>query len=965
MTQSYRSGKNTPCPICGRTKDSDCAIDPADNGGQKVRCHTHIDQDAEVAGFVYQGATDCGTWGLYFTQSDRDKKEVRSRSKAEYFYTELDQDGELQPVVRVTRSDDGSGKKNVFQSSYVKGEWVNGITMGTSCRIHLYRIFDRINQRAKAEGSPIVIVEGEGKADLLLSMGIAATTSIGGAGKWRRYGHQNYLRDLEGAEVVLCPDRDLPGIKHMREIAAETGATKWIYSYPDSPLWAKLPEKGGVDIADWVADYRLSAEQVLGAIEGERSAEKEQQNTNTTASDVDDQPTLPPALNPADEVTISTIDNHIYCRLFGAGRGTYITINDAFYHYDNRGYWVRQDDRRIYKLIGQQCRAAYKVRRDAKGLTREITYPYAKDGSMKSAFNFSRSLLDRTSDLPYNNHLMCFENGVVDVRTGELHPHDPKHFLTSAIAAPYIKDAECPEAFRSFVASAFGEELIEVVQAVTSMLLDPTAHYGRFVHLIGQSGSGKGTMLRLWLEMFGIENTRSINSFSEIETAEGRHHHLTGVRLCALPDVGGYMRGLKSFYELTDNGPMSGRALYSPSAYQTQWHTRFVIASVDHLQIENSGDGWDRRVIPLPTKPRSGAMNPRLFEELSAVKGEIVSWALSIPRERREWILANLSLYERIETAMADASISGDPVRYFVDLCLRPTPSGEASISIQNHMLHTWYEAFCLVHGYQRMSMSRFVSHLKTILPNQFQPRKRALVADNPDRPWVPAHWTGLKVLPTVFESAEDGSVRCIKSDCVEGGLAAFVHAKNTNGITVNSTGTFEKYRAVQGEDADPVLFESQSRQGFQELSTGSTGSTGSFQSVEKSCDDQDNFAQNSDELSYQASKTANKYRILPSDPVLPVLMGQESANPDISGVSGNAKNQDLPCTQQTDPVLPCTVRREHFEIGQQVGVQGSHHSGVVKNTRYVAGVVQYLVDGKGFSGWKSIDQIYPLPQAG
>jgi hypothetical protein len=32
----------------------------------------------------------------------------------------------------------------------------------------------------------------------------------------------------------------------------------------------------------------------------------------------DDQPTLPPELDPADEVTISTIDNHIYCRLFGA-----------------------------------------------------------------------------------------------------------------------------------------------------------------------------------------------------------------------------------------------------------------------------------------------------------------------------------------------------------------------------------------------------------------------------------------------------------------------------------------------------------------------------------------------------------------------------------------------------------------------------------------------------------------------
>jgi phage/plasmid-associated DNA primase len=126
---------------------------------------------------------------------------------------------------------------------------------------------------------------------------------------------------------------------------------------------------------------------------------------------------------------------------------TYITVNDTFYCYTERGYWVRQDDRKVYKLIGHQCRKAYKVRRDAKGLAREVTYPFAKDGSMKSAFNFSRSLLDHTSDLPYNSHLMCFQNGVVDARTGELQPHDRAHFLTSAITTSYVKGAQCPEGF--------------------------------------------------------------------------------------------------------------------------------------------------------------------------------------------------------------------------------------------------------------------------------------------------------------------------------------------------------------------------------------------------------------------------------------------------------------------------------------------------------------------------------------
>jgi hypothetical protein len=52
-------------------------------------------------------------------------------------------------------------------------------------QVHLYRIGDELNKGAIANHEPILVVEGEGKADLLLAMGIAATCAIGGAGKWR------------------------------------------------------------------------------------------------------------------------------------------------------------------------------------------------------------------------------------------------------------------------------------------------------------------------------------------------------------------------------------------------------------------------------------------------------------------------------------------------------------------------------------------------------------------------------------------------------------------------------------------------------------------------------------------------------------------------------------------------------------------------------------------------------------
>lgn len=64
-------------------------------------------------------------------------------------------------------------------------------------------------------------MEGETCADALWKLDIPATTNIGGSGKWR----PSDTNDLANAkEIVLCPDRDKPGIKHMEDIAKNFNA---------------------------------------------------------------------------------------------------------------------------------------------------------------------------------------------------------------------------------------------------------------------------------------------------------------------------------------------------------------------------------------------------------------------------------------------------------------------------------------------------------------------------------------------------------------------------------------------------------------------------------------------------------------------------------------------------------------------------------------------------------------------
>jgi len=211
-------------------------------------------------------------WGLYYSvvadSSDR-AKAIRAVGKQVFFYPSVKGD----PLAKVVRTDDGKGNKKFAQWHRIHGkgiEWAASLPDQIQKQVRLYRIRDDLNQDAIANHEPVFIVEGEGKVDLLLSLEIPATCSIGGAGKWRRYGYPNYLDDLMGASVILVPDRDAKGMGHMEDVEKDFPNAQWLYPYPDSPLWNKLPEKGGLDIADWIEDFKLSKVQIMEKVGSKR-----------------------------------------------------------------------------------------------------------------------------------------------------------------------------------------------------------------------------------------------------------------------------------------------------------------------------------------------------------------------------------------------------------------------------------------------------------------------------------------------------------------------------------------------------------------------------------------------------------------------------------------------------------------------------------------------------------------------
>jgi putative DNA primase/helicase len=197
-----------PCPVCGGTDRF--SINTAKRvfncrqcnvGGDVIALVMHLDGvDFKTAVSTLTGEPD-GASKVNGRAQDRE-------TVIEYGYT--DESGTALFVVERRQSGKGKTIKQKRPDPDRPGEWLWKVG---DVRIVPYKLPELIE--AIAAERPIFIPEGENKVELLASWNIAATCNSGGAGKWKPE-HAAFLR---GADVVLLPDNDDAGWKHINVVA--------------------------------------------------------------------------------------------------------------------------------------------------------------------------------------------------------------------------------------------------------------------------------------------------------------------------------------------------------------------------------------------------------------------------------------------------------------------------------------------------------------------------------------------------------------------------------------------------------------------------------------------------------------------------------------------------------------------------------------------------------------------------
>jgi putative DNA primase/helicase len=572
---------------------------------------------------------------------------VRSSFNVKESYDYIDADGVLIfQVCRLEPKDFRQRRPNPDQP----GKWLWKMKGIDTVIYHLAEVVEAV-----AAGRTIYIAEGEKGVNALRTLGVTATCSPGGAGKWKR----DHGAPLIGADVVVIPDNDIPGRNHadlvamnLRSMHSQAARVR-ILTLPD------LPEKG--DPFDWVAAGGTTEQ--LADLTAEAPEATSPVVTKKPTSAVIDQEGNPLGLNGFDltedgialAFTASFHDKLRYCHTTGA----WFEWTGKAWRRDERKRafsWSRRVCREIARNAGVQGSELSKLSKAATAASVE------KFAQADETFAVTSAIWDRD---PF---LMGTPGGTLDLRTGTLRDPAPDDHITKLTAATPADAGECP-LWLEFLKTSIGndQELVRFLQVWCGYTLTGLTREHALLFVYGPGGNGKSVFLNTITKVMGEYATVAA---METFTSSGSDRHptdlamLKGARLvCASETEEGRAWAETRIKQLTGGDPISARFMRQ-DFFTFVPEFKLVVIGNHKPVLRNVDDAAKRRfnVVPFVLKPA----NPdrELEHKLQAEWPAIFRWMIA---GCLEWQASGLTRPRVVVEATAEYFSEQDIVRQWVD----------------------------------------------------------------------------------------------------------------------------------------------------------------------------------------------------------------------------------------------------------------------------------------------------------
>ncbi len=604
------------------------------NGEGQVHCPFHKDKTPSCSINTEKGTFYCHSCGekgvlqkLLIHCGIAIPEAPSTRQGQETIYDYEDAEGVL--VYQAVRTETASGKK--FKQRRPDG--VGGWTWKLDKIKRLpYQLPDLL--KALAFDEPVLIVEGEKCVELLRSRKYTATCNSGGALKWRAELNQYFPED---AKIYLIPDADIPGQEHMQKIG------KALQQRGCNVFWIDLgfpiTEKHGKDIADWIPGhtekefkamlaaaplYVPDRETVPGeALQSKRSVKK------------------PPR---AEVKPVKDYGRAVDLAKHFVGRFRWAPHLGSWMEWTGQ-VWRQAEEGRVAKIASDTLRAEYAaliaVTADKDtlayliGLVRE-TCIYRQIMAALSFLKGWQNIETRTEDWDSDLWALNVNNGIIDLRTGELTEHDPERLLTKLAPVDYNPEASGSAWEAHLQLFLPSEEIRRQVQRDLGMALVGAVIEEALPIWFGSGGNGKSTttsVLRAVLGDYTREAAPNLLVLSKFDKHPTEIAELAQRRIIFSSEIGqGKLLDEQRVKELTGGGqPKKAHFMRQDNFEILQTFTIFML--VNHHPIITGTDHaiWRRvRLIPWTVQITEADRLPQeeIVGRLSAEGPAVLAWLI-------------------------------------------------------------------------------------------------------------------------------------------------------------------------------------------------------------------------------------------------------------------------------------------------------------------------------------------------
>ena len=272
----------------------------------------------------------------------------------------------------------------------------------------------------------------------------------------------------------------------------------------------------------------------------------------------------------------------------------------------------------------------------------------------------------RLPDLAPDQMLNC-KNGMLDLKTLVLSPHDPKYLSTRQIPVEWNPEAEAPH-YEGWLSDRVGPFQTEVVEEVISQFLDPSLTPARALFLFGPSRSGKSTILRLAEKLAGGDERVSALTLQQLSEDKFSAAELYGSALNICPDLPkDHVNDLSVFKRVTGDDKITANRKYG-KLFSFRANSLFLFSANTIPTISVSeGDAYFARTVPAAfPKSYKNKENPAIEKQLiTELPGILARWA----KARQRHIASGYQWQEAHPAVRAHFESASDRVAQFVGQC--------------------------------------------------------------------------------------------------------------------------------------------------------------------------------------------------------------------------------------------------------------------------------------------------------